>query len=261
VGWAKFDDQFTDHPKVVAAGPMAELLAVRAVIHCARYETDGHVQAAQLPRLALGITSPKKQVAALVKCGLWEEDADGNGWWVHDFLDYHPSAEQKEQEREQARERMANVRKKKGRSSDDVRPNTDRSSDYPDPSRTPPQDQELSSAVADPEVSQEARDLTRQFALAVKANGFPVPADGQKNRVKWLEDMDRLLRLGAPGGDPQPQDAREVAKVIAFATEDDFWKANVRSPAKFREQFPTLRLRMLNQTPALGKLGTGGVAS
>ena len=161
MGWAKFDDQFTDHPKVVAAGPMAELLAVRAVIHCARYETDGYVQAEQLPRLALGITSPKKQVAALVRVGLWEEAV--GGWRVHDFLEYHPSAEQKREEREQARERMAKVRKKKDRSSQDVRPNTERTSPYPDPTPTPKDQEHPPGGNGEPFATRLANELKADF--------------------------------------------------------------------------------------------------
>jgi hypothetical protein len=141
MGWAKFDDQYTDHPKVVAAGPWAELLDMRAVIHCARYETDGHVGKAQLRRLALGIPAPNKKVQALIDAGRWVPD-ESDGWWVHDFLDYHPSQEQKEKEREEARERMAKTRANKGkntnRSSDDVRANNERSSHYPDPARPEP---------------------------------------------------------------------------------------------------------------------------
>lgn len=172
MGWAKFDDQFTDHPKVVAAGPMAELLAMRAVIHCARYETDGFVQAAQLPKLAIQIKSPKKQVEALVAVGLWEE-ADG-GWWVHDFLDYHPSAEQKEQERAQARERMSKVRKKKKGTSDDVRPNTDRSSDYPDP--TPPlEETEPNGSGGKPPKTVEVPEFTNPLPVG-PGNGEPLYA-------------------------------------------------------------------------------------
>ena len=97
MGWAKFDDQFTDHPKIVAAGPLAELLAIRAVIYCARYETDGFIQFQQISKLSLGISSKKHQIAALVNAGIWEE-TDG-GWLKHDFLDYHPSAQQKHEER------------------------------------------------------------------------------------------------------------------------------------------------------------------
>jgi len=140
MGWAKFDDQFTDHPKVQAAGPMAELLAMRAVVYCARYETDGLIRESVLPRLTVGITSPKRQISALIREGLWEE-TDG-GWLVHDFLDYHPSRAEKDQERQAARERMANVRANKGRTKPEVRgeqqANTDRSSGYPVPSRPVP---------------------------------------------------------------------------------------------------------------------------
>ena len=106
-----------------------------------------------------------------------------------------------------------------------------------------------SSAAADPEVSQEARDLTRRFAIAVKANGFKVPRNGTSNRTTWLVDMDRLLRLGAPGGDPHPQEPDEVARVIDFATTDSFWRANIGSPSKFREQYPKLRLRCATERP------------
>lgn len=133
MGWAKFDDKFTDHPKVVAAGPLAELLAMRGVIFCARYETDGFIQFAQIPRISVGISSPKRRIQELVDAGLWEQ-IDG-GFLVHDFLDYHPSAAERAAERESARERMANVRANKTRSSDEVQAKFARSSAYPDPTR------------------------------------------------------------------------------------------------------------------------------
>lgn len=140
MGWAKFDDQFTDHPKVQAVGPMAELLAMRAVIYAARYETDGVIRESDLPRLSLGITSPKRQISALLRENLWEICSEG--WRIHDFLDYHPSREEKEADRQAARERMANVRANKRRtnerSSGEQAPNKQRSSPYPDPSPTRP---------------------------------------------------------------------------------------------------------------------------
>jgi hypothetical protein len=157
MGWAKFDDQFTDHPKVVAAGPMAELLAMRAVIYCAKHETDGHILEAQLPRLAVGIPSVKRQVAALVSAGLWTVDESGAGWWVHDFLDYHPSREMKEQEREEARERMrkaresrsGNVRANKTRTEPELREKSAGSSDNPVPSRPVPKAAAVSDGFAE----------------------------------------------------------------------------------------------------------------
>lgn len=108
MGWAKFDDAFTDHPKVAAAGPWGELLAMRAVIYCARQETDGFIPTGQLARLAAGIPSAKAKAAVLVTVGLWEE-TDG-GWLIHDFLDYHPSKASRVAVREEASQRMREVR-------------------------------------------------------------------------------------------------------------------------------------------------------
>ena len=271
MGWAKFDDQFSDHPKVVAAGPMAELLAMRAVIHCARYETDGHVQAAQLPRLALGVTSPKKQVAKLVEVGLWVEDEGGDGWWVHDFLDYHPSRADKDEEREKARERMAKARANKSKrssgSSEDVQANTQtnngRSSGNPDPARTPPQvpdgtlDHPRPEPPAEPAVSDDARALTRLLAQRVKANGFKIPSPGQKAHRQWLVDADRMIRLD----EVDPDEARQVCE---WATSDEFWMTNIQSMPKFREKYAQLRLKWLNtskpatkQDPVAARYGAG----
>jgi hypothetical protein len=89
--WVKLDDQFHDHPKVVAAGPMAELLYIRALGYCARYLTGGAIPRAMLPRL-----TPAKNGDALaetlVEVGLWEET--DTGWQVHDYLDWNPSPDQ-----------------------------------------------------------------------------------------------------------------------------------------------------------------------
>jgi len=111
------------------------------------------------------------------------------------------------------------------------------------------------SAVADVEVSEDAKELTRNLALKIKANGFKVPQRDQKAHGDWLIAMDRLLRL-------DEQDPGVVRKVIDWSTADSFWQSNIRSAPKFREQFPTLRLRMLNsQGDAKARsVGTGGVA-
>lgn len=140
MGWAKFDDQFTDHPKVQSVGPMAELLAMRAVIYSARYETDGLIREAALQRLTLGITAPKRQIEALLRENLWEKCSEG--WRIHDFLDYHPSREDREAERQAARERMRNVRANKTRSSGEVQEQFAKRSPYPDPTRTPIEQQQ-----------------------------------------------------------------------------------------------------------------------
>ena len=129
MGWLKLDDQYDDHEKIVAAGPMAELLDVRGMLFCARRETDGFVPYTQLAALGRDLKAPKKLAEALVEVGRWEDDPDEKGWWVHDYLVYNPPSEKKNAEREAARERMRLAREaKQVRSSADVRANTQRTS-------------------------------------------------------------------------------------------------------------------------------------
>lgn len=103
----RLDDQFTEHPKVVEAGPLAAWLYVCGLTYCARQLTDGFIPAAQLPRLTSGPVG--KLAARLVAVGLWEP-ADG-GYRVHDYLDYQPSRD----EVEEARQQVSSARSAAGR--------------------------------------------------------------------------------------------------------------------------------------------------
>ena len=291
--WVRIDDQFPEHPKVAEAGPLAMAMQVAALCYCNRKLTDGFVPRSIARRLldfevvdadgrlwtvsrTCGMVGEDVDatwvIELLVEAGMWDEVP--GGYAIHDYHDFQPTKEDVEAERESARERMRNLRaKRKGSSgsssggssderSDDVRENFGDGSATPVP--VPKGSKEPStSAVADPKVSEDARTLTREFAHAVKANGFKVPSREQRAYADWLTDMDRLLRLGAPGGDPDPQTPDDVRKVIQFATTDSFWRANIGSPSKFREQYPKLRLRMLNEVDVPRRsdgvrLGMGG---
>lgn len=121
----------------------------------------------------------------------------------------------------------------------------------PEQPQTPPETP-LPSASTEPEVSDSARDLTRRFARAVNANGHPLPNRGTQAHRKWLEEMDRLLRLGPPGEGGHVPDAAEVARVIdwcAADTGDDRYPGeatNVRAVPKFRARYSELRRKALN---------------
>src|SRR5690606_3478139 len=91
----------------------------------------------------------------------------------------------------------------------------------------------------DPEFSDEVKAITYRLARKVEANGFKIPAKGSKAAVRWFDAIDKLLRIDHA----RPT---EVERVIDWATADAFWQANIRSAVKLREQYPALRLRMLN---------------
>lgn len=117
----------------------------------------------------------------------------------------------------------------------------------------------------EPDVSDDARSLTRQFAIAVKGNGHSVPTARSKQRRDWLIEMDRLLRIGPPGEGGIVPDPSEVATVIAWCAADcgdDRYpgeSVNVRSVPKFRARYSQLRLKAINGQragPALRAVGS-----
>lgn len=116
MAWAKLDDGFWAHPKVMAAGLAATGLYVKALAWCSQYLTDGRIPKTSVPLLLSG-ESPKL-CARLLEAGLWHED--GDAWVMPHYLDYNPSKDQVLAERDGARERMRNRRG----SSSNVRANT-----------------------------------------------------------------------------------------------------------------------------------------
>lgn len=117
--WIRVDDQFADHPKVMALEadrlPGLGLWHV-AASYCARYLTDGFVPASHVKAHA-----PQRLIRRMVAVGLFDQ-AEG-GYILHDWLDYNPNRERVLAERAAAKARMNAKR------SPDVRPNNDRTPD------------------------------------------------------------------------------------------------------------------------------------
>jgi hypothetical protein len=87
--WAKVCDTAHSHPKMLEAGLEAVGLWTLALSHCAAYLTDGHVKRSAAERLAGAHLD--RLAGRLVHVGLWEVHPSGDGWQVHDFLEFNPS--------------------------------------------------------------------------------------------------------------------------------------------------------------------------
>lgn len=109
--WFRIDDQFDDHPKVVAAGNAAIGLWCRGGAYASKYSTDGFI-----PRSYLRTHGTVSLAHKLVAVGLWIS-VEG-GYQMQDFLDYNPSAEQVKRDRAAAAERQR--RRREGQSSPPV---------------------------------------------------------------------------------------------------------------------------------------------
>jgi hypothetical protein len=109
MAWVRIDCTHQRHPKVVQAGPMAELLDLRAIAYSAEMELDGRVPSAALGQIGRGIPRVKVAVNRLVKAGRWREASrrdGGDGWVIHDFLENQPSKAEREADRAAARTRQ-----------------------------------------------------------------------------------------------------------------------------------------------------------
>lgn len=95
MAWVRIDDRLHSHPKVLRAwahDPAAIGLHLLALSYSADYLTDGVIGPAfvltQLPQKR----RRDRAVAALVQSGLWERN--GEGWIIHDYLDFNESRQQ-----------------------------------------------------------------------------------------------------------------------------------------------------------------------
>jgi len=106
VAWVYLDDQFPDHPKVALAGGDAGWLFICALAYVKRYDTEGVIPKAQVPRLS-DRKAPTKLARRLVEVGLWEED--GDTYRIHDYHEWNrPGENRKAAARKAAQARWRN---------------------------------------------------------------------------------------------------------------------------------------------------------
>jgi hypothetical protein len=110
MAWARIDDTMPTHPKVATVGPVAELVAYRAICYANRYLTDGFIPKGAVRHLTTGLSIltgdseewfPETIAARLVSAGLW--DKVRSGWLIHDYLEYNFSRAQIQANRENGR--------------------------------------------------------------------------------------------------------------------------------------------------------------
>lgn len=105
--WTKLDDAYSEHPKILAAGPLAAWLHTCALVYCNRYLTDGFIPTAQVRRLA-DVKNTAQLAERLVDVGLWEHVEEG--YAIHDWLQCNKSSAEVKAEKEANARRQADWR-------------------------------------------------------------------------------------------------------------------------------------------------------
>lgn len=140
--WVRLDDKFPNHPKVINLSDAAFRLHVSAICYAGEYLTDGHISG-RIVRNLSPISNLARAVEQLVAARLWEPTEDG--YQIHDFLEYNPSAEKKKTRDADNARRQAEWRTRQGRVSNGVTNSITNGVTNCVPSRTRPHSNESSS--------------------------------------------------------------------------------------------------------------------
>jgi hypothetical protein len=108
VTWAKIDDRFPRHPKVLRVGGDAAWLYVAGLCYANEHLTDGRIPALAVPTLT-DRKRPMELAEKLVSVRLWERD--GEDFLIHDYHDENDTADMVRAKREalSAKRRAAGV--------------------------------------------------------------------------------------------------------------------------------------------------------
>jgi len=117
MSWARLDDHFHDHPKVMAKSLAAVGLYALGLSYCADQSTEGFIPA----QVVMGWDRWRAASDELLEGpALWER-ADG-GYRVHDYLDWNPSRRKNaEQQQQQQTRKNARILAAKNERSNGVR--------------------------------------------------------------------------------------------------------------------------------------------
>jgi hypothetical protein len=109
-----------DDPRMIEAGPMAELVYVRAVMRCREALSDGVIHRARLGRWFAGIPRVERHLDALARVGLIETHADGWRIPIDVWCKWNPTKAEVLAKRDAEKERKRSYRDRVRGTSEDV---------------------------------------------------------------------------------------------------------------------------------------------
>ena len=283
MAWARIDDGFDDHPKLLALLDADEgaVTAVGLWTLCLTWahrntrkkgKTPGLIPAG-LPRRFLGAEG-RAVAKLLVAHGLWDEAPDG--WLIHDFADYLPSDETREA-RSAAGKRGAAKRWASKQAQNDGSVEANEKQD----------DGNLPSGCHDDASNAVANDGSRAGAHRAISNEIaptPTPVPGEEPSVlhetseaapptrdlnEGRVDVERICvhladRIEANGSkrpsitktwrdnarlliDKDGRTEQQIHTAIDWCQDSEFWQPNIMSMPTLREKYDQLRLQAKRQ--------------
>jgi hypothetical protein len=216
VTWAKIDDGFHTHPKILAAGNEAIGLHVRCMSYSANHLTDGVIPAA-VARLYAGARH-RRLIDTLLTTGLWHTRPDGD-YEIHGWSDYNPSAAQVRNDRAELSAKRAAAGRQGGIRSAATR-------------ATKPSNREANSQA---KTKQVASDLLE----AKRSPGPTRPITAAVAAVRARGNQDSPTPAGDPSSDEQTRPDVDPATTVVDAVITQFDWADPRRPDRLRPHLLT----------------------
>lgn len=90
--WVRMDDSWPFNRKLLGVEPCERLMWCMSIAYCSSQNTDGRIDwhMARMLGFLAGADDLEQSIDRLVGARLW--DADGDGWMVHDYLDFNFTA-------------------------------------------------------------------------------------------------------------------------------------------------------------------------
>ena len=226
--WFRVDDKLHAHRKSRKAGVEAMGLWLLAGSWCSDQLADGFVP--DYMAAAIDPRGYRKHAAQLVKAGLWvpaEHDGD-EGWRFHQWEEHQPTAAEVEDRRTRERDKKRRQR----------RTPAGRYGGVPDPSPEESPGDETDQPAPDqggrlPEIPRaDVMEVCDAMAASVaeRTGKRPPVSKGWRDAARLMLDRD-----GIP--------LEHVLGAIRWSASDEFWRSNVLSVPKLREQYPRLKLQ------------------
>jgi hypothetical protein len=218
MSWVRIDDTMTFNHKIVAAGNAAVGAWIRLSAYSSAHGLDG-----KIPDSVARMIASRKELEAAMGANLLHRIDDG--YEVHDFLEYNPSAAEVAERRSKRQNAGRNGGKKSGDSrrskseanassfastSDEAEENRDASTKTnPGPARPGPEEEKEPEAPSAPR---------SRFDFEAVYERYPL----KKGKAKGLESLEKLVKTQAK------YDA-VMAGVVKFAAEEE---RHARNPGK-----------------------------
>jgi hypothetical protein len=196
--WSRLDAGYFRHPKVAAMGKDGRALDLAGICWATQNETNGHIPRAALALIAHEADVKTRVVSIVVAAGRWHEN--GDGWDIHDYLDFNRSADEIRKERNRWQRNKARQRASTPDPSADMSP-VDNYEDTDDLSAV---DISEESPPLSPALSPPLRNVTERSDLHLLNNSHPrVPADEDDKRktaidryvqIQWDQANQKAIR-------------------------------------------------------------------